>query len=210
MDKAQEEQIKIMKYFAIVLLLLVIVTSVFASPNIDIPTEKADKNFTIYYQEDSKDTPLFADRNFGELTIFSSATTYEQRVHTSLFAAKQFLEKEDLSYVRVFHLAYGHKDLVGNGSFIARADYAPDGKGDNTNSSFRHKTWQASAVKGTVDELDVLIEIMWYQMRDDYQKVDNYGSYTDEPALRKAISDMVDGKLLPSEIHLPSYELINY
>jgi len=181
-----------------------------STEKVEIPTEKADPNFVVYHMENSKGIPLFANRPFGELVIFSKANTFEGRAQTSLLAAKRYLEQEGLKYVRVFHLAYGHEILVGNGSYIAKAEYAPDGKGSNASPSFTHKTWQASAVKGDVDTVNAMIEVMWYQMRDKYQKTDSYGKHTDEQALREAISKAVNGKISPDQISLPSYVLIEY
>ena len=183
--------------------------AVSASPP-PLPTEKADKNFTVYDAGHSKDIPLFAKRNVGDLTIFSAVKTYEERIHTVLYAAKKYLEQGDLKYVRVFHLAYPHEVLVGAGAVIAKGEYAPDGKGGDGSGPLAHKTWQASAVKGEVDEVAALIEVLWHQMRDRYQVKDESGTYTDEPALRKAISEAIKGSIPPDEIGLPTYHLVDY
>ena len=176
-----------------------------------LPTEKADKNFKVYDAGHSKHMPLFVKRTVGDLTIFSDAKTYEERIHTVLYAAKQYLEQEDLKYVRVLHLSYPHEALIGAGAIIAKGEYAPDGKGDGS-GPLAHKTWQASAVKGEVNEVEALIEVMWYQMRDRYQVTHESGryTYTDEPALKQAISEAIKGSIPPDEIGLPTYRLVDY
>ena len=179
-----------------------------ASP--PLPIEKADKNFKAYDAGHSKGIPLFAKRNVGDLTIFSEAKTYEERIHTVLYAAKQYLEQEDLKYVRVFHLSYPHEALIGGGAVIAKGEYAPDGKGADGSGPLAHKTWQASAVKGEVNEVEALIEVLWHQMRDRYQVTDESGTYTDEPALKQAVSEAIKGSIPPDEIGLPTYHLVDY
>lgn len=175
-----------------------------------LPTAKADKNFKAYDAGHSKSIPLFAKRNVGDLTIFSEAKTYEERIHTVLYAAKQYLEQEDLKYVRVFHLSYPHEALIGTGAVIAIGEYAPDGKGGDGSGPLAHKTWQASAVKGEVDEVAALIEVLWNQMSDRYQVTDESGIYTDEPALKQAISKAIKGSIPPDKISLPTYRLVDY
>ena len=175
-----------------------------------LPIEKADKNFKVYDAGHSKGIPLFAKRNVGDLTIFSDAKTYEERIHTVLYAAKRYLEQEDLKYVRVFHLSYPHEALIGTGAVIAIGEYAPDGKGGDGSGPLAHKTWQASAVKGEVDEVAALIEVLWNQMRDRYQVTDGSVTYTDEPALKQAISEAIKGSIPPDKISLPTYRLVDY
>ena len=184
--------------------------AVSASP--PLPIEKADKNFKAYDAGHTKGIPLFAERNVGELTIFSEAKTYEERIHTVLYAAKRYLEQEDLKYVRVFHLSYPHEALIGAGAVIAKGEYAPDGKGGDGSGPLAHKTWQASAVKGEVDEVEAMIEVLWNQMRDRYQVTHESGTYTytDEPALKQAISEAIKGSIPPDEIGLPTYHLVDY
>ena len=185
--------------------------AVSASPP-PLPTEKADKNFKVYDAGHSKHTPLFAKRTVGNLTIFSDAKTYEERIHTVLYAAKRYLEQEDLKYVRVFHLSYPHEALIGAGAVIAIGEYAPDGKGSDGSGPLAHNTWQASAVKGEVDKVAALIEVLWNQMRDRYQVAHESGryTYTDEPALKQAISEAIKGSIPPNKISLPTYHLVDY
>ena len=175
-----------------------------------LPIEKADKNFKVYDAWHTKGIPLFAKRNVGQLTIFSEAKTYEERIHTVLYAAKRYLEQEDLKYVRVLHLSYPHAVLIAAGAIIAKGEYAPDGKGGDGSGPLAHKTWQASAVKGEVNEVAAMIEVLWYQMRDRYQVTHESGTYTDEPALKQAISEAIKGSIPPDKIGLPTYRLVDY
>ncbi len=166
---------------------------------INIPTEQA-LDFIVY--------DLGTGMGIGEMVIFSEAKTFEERAHTTLNAAIKHLEQEDVDFVRACHLSFGHKILVGTGSCIAIAEYfRTDRDHRYKNKDLKHGNWEVRAYRGEVDQIKSMTKVMWYMHRDKYQIEDDLGSYTDEPALKKAISEMLKGKLKPEDITLPYYPL---
>jgi len=203
LEKRRKINKKIFKFLMLPIVIicgLVLLIAIIPNGIDDPPIEKADTNYTTYHAENSKGVPIFSSRNFGEVWIYSNAQSFKERAQTCLLAAKRYLEKENLKYVRVFLLPYGNKILVGEGSYIAKCKYAPDGKGEHGTSNLKHKTWQASAFEGKVDKKYEPIISMWYRMRDQYKKKTKYGNVTDEIALKQAISKTTKGNVSPQEI----------
>lgn len=175
-----------------------------------IPLEQSKSDYVILDASNSKDVPLFRDRNFGKVFIYSYSENYIERVQTSLLAAKDYLEKESIEYVKVFHLPANEPILIGTGHYIAVAEYAPDGKGNDGKSSFEHETWQARAIQGKIDPLSIEIQVLWYNNREKFQKEDDIGFFTDESALKQFISKKLNNKVLATDIHLPYYKMVKF
>jgi hypothetical protein len=166
-----------------------------------LPTEQALKKVTLMGEYD---TSSF-ERKRCQVFIYSEASTYEERAHTTLYFAEQYLKAKDLDYAQVFHLPIPHEALVGKGPYIAQAQYSPDGGGVSGDSPLEHGTWEAEAVEGEVDKAQAGIAAMYELIKDDLQKEDELGSYTDEDAVRKEISRRLEGKVAPEDCRVPIY-----
>ncbi len=168
--------------------------------NVPLPLEKALTDYTILKATNSKGIPIFKDRNFGSLHIYSNSKSLEERAQTSLLAAKDYLEKENVKFVKVCHLMANEPDLIGTAICPTRVNYAPDGKGDNGKSSFKHKTWEAVGVKDEFDPLSIKIQILWSRNDLKFEKEDD---------LKEFISKSLDNRVSAADIRLPNYNMVD-
>ncbi|EGG93543.1 hypothetical protein IMCC1989_1085 [gamma proteobacterium IMCC1989] len=181
---------------AIVILLLYIV----GGPSNQAPTGQALEYVVIFSENwDNQGRPS------GEIVVFSKAQTFEERAHTTMKAAKDYLESKKLKYVRSYHIPSKNKNFLGKGYTLAQAAYSPDSGGTDGDSPLKNDTWEVSAYEGTVDPVKVKVALLWESMRDEYQIEDSSGTYTDEPNLRKAIHKIVGVNVPLSKIHTPMY-----
>ena len=163
------------------------------------PTECALEEVTLIGEYD---TSSF-ERKRCQVFIYSNAATFEERAHTTLYFAEQYLKAKGLDYAQVFHLPIPHEALVGRGPYIAQAQYAADGGGVSGVSPLEHGTWEAEAVEGEVDKAQAGIAAMYELIKNDFQKKDELGSYTDEEAVRKEISRRLGGRWLRKIVAYP-------
>jgi hypothetical protein len=60
-------------------------------------------------------------------------------------------------------------------------------------------------VEGEVDKTRAEYAVLYYLIKDRFQKEDELGPYTDEDAVKEEISRILDGEVAPEDIRLPIY-----
>ena len=164
----------------------------------------ADLVAVLYTVIDSDSNVIQGRKRIEVRIIAPLAKTFEQRGETVILAAQELQVAENADVV--FVILEPSAALAGQGSALALARYAPDGKGFGD----QDWTWEVSSSREPIDPLQLKIAEAWQEKKGSFQVDDGFGgTKTDDDALSKAIAkdfgislslkkmlSMVDGKKL--------------
>lgn len=166
---------------ALILLPLIAFTLFACGGQSDLPHAKA-------YQVIKTDKSAPARLRMTRSIYAPEAKTKDEFAHTAMKAAMD-LQAETNAKVVVVELEEDPR-LVGTGTLLGMASYAPDGGGFSGDQGW---TWDVKAADKRHAEDVLRMSTLWYRNRDNFQKPDGYGStMTDEDALSAFIGKTMD------------------
>ena len=132
---------------------------------------------------DSDSNVIHGHKRIEVWIIAPLAKTFEQRGETVILAAQELQVAENADVVAV--ALEPSAALAGQGSALALARYAPDGKGYGA----QDWTWEVSSSRYPIDPQQLRIAEAWLEQKGSFQVDDGFGgTKTDDDALSKAIA----------------------
>ena len=163
----------------------------------------ADLVAVLYTVIDSDSNVIQGRKRIEVRIIAPLAKTFEQRGETVILAAQELQVAENADVV--FVILEPSAALAGQGSALALARYAPDGKGFGD----QDWTWEVSSSREPIDPLQLKIAEAWQEKKGSFQVDDGFGgTKTDDDALSKAIAK--DFGISPDEIGFLYFEPEDY
>ena len=163
----------------------------------------ADLTAVLYTVIDSDSNVIQGRKRIEVRIIAPLAKTFEQRGETVILAAQELQVAENADVV--FVILEPSAALAGQGSALASARYAPDGKGFGA----QDWTWEVSSSREPIDPQQLRIAEAWLEQKGSFQVDDGFGgTKTDDDALSKAIAK--DFGISPDEIGFLYFEPEDY